>query len=60
MLIDERIDEVVFDRRRKSLELELLQLKQSTSKIDDTRKDKIQLVEDIFNFVSKAANAFKC
>jgi len=58
MLLSERITNDIFDNKKKEIELSLKELQSNISNIDINRKDKIDKLEKMFNFVSVAKNAF--
>jgi len=49
----------IFDMKKESLESELKILNEGISNTNDNRKKKIELVEDMFHFVSEARKSFK-
>ena len=58
MLLDWRITDAIFDKKRILIELEIKQLKEGIINIDVKRKNKIEKLEDMFNFIIKARESF--
>jgi len=58
MLLEWRITDNIFDFKKWNLELEIKELNNSLLNIDNNRKEKIESIENMFNFVTTAREAF--
>ncbi len=59
MLLDNKITDTVFDKKKKSFELEIKQIQESITNIDQNRKKKIDEIEKVFDFACKAKYTFE-